>query len=338
MFVKSISFSILLIAGIFLGLIFIPRHYSVPELKKRETTQFWNLSTGSRIAYTLIPGKGKKKDYPVIFLQGGPGGPINDWNIMTFAPLAEEGYDVYLYDQIGCGLSARLTNINDYTVERHKRDLEEIVKLLGVHKVILVGQSWGAMLSALFIADNPEKVAQAVFTGPGPLLPENNKLEKIHPPDSLHLKNPEFTNRQVKKKVYTLRGRFVEFCAERFNWKLASDKEMDNFYCVLNDEMAKSTVKTPSVLNKPESGSGYYCMLKTVQSFPAVPDTRPKLANCKIPVLIMRGQYDGIKWGYVTEYLKLFSNSKLIIVQNAGHSIAREQPDIYIQTIREFLK
>ncbi|MBK9359012.1 MAG: alpha/beta fold hydrolase [Bacteroidales bacterium] len=59
---------------------------------------------------------------------GGPGGPIYDRNIKLLAPLAVNGFDVYLYDQIGCGSSARLENIEEYSVERHRRDLEEIVK------------------------------------------------------------------------------------------------------------------------------------------------------------------------------------------------------------------
>jgi len=39
----------------------------------------------------------------------------------------------------------------------------------------------------------------------------------------------------------------------------------------------------------------------------------------------------------VTEYLYLFTNHLLIIVPGAGHSIAREQPGLYIKNILEFL-
>ncbi|MBK6345567.1 MAG: alpha/beta fold hydrolase [Bacteroidales bacterium] len=61
-----------------------------------------------------------------------------DRNIKLLAPLAVNGFDVYLYDQIGCGSSARLENIEEYSVERHRRDLEEIVKTIGAEKVILI--------------------------------------------------------------------------------------------------------------------------------------------------------------------------------------------------------
>src|SRR6186713_1853965 len=98
---KYIKYVFLLGIAIYLLAVFIPRTYDVPQIQQREGTQFWNLPTGSKIAYTFVPAKGIKKPYPVIYLQGGPGGFISDRNIKILAPLAEYGYDIYLYDQIG---------------------------------------------------------------------------------------------------------------------------------------------------------------------------------------------------------------------------------------------
>ena len=143
--------------------VFIPRSYDVPQLNKRKSTQYWDLQTGSKIAYTLVSAKGIKKPYPIIYLHGGPGGFISDRNIEMLAPLSEDGFDIYLYDQIGSGQSERLVNINEYTADRHKKDLEELIKKIGSEKVILIGQSWGAILATLFIADNPDKVDKVMF-------------------------------------------------------------------------------------------------------------------------------------------------------------------------------
>lgn len=330
--------TVLVIAGFVILIIFLPRSYKVPAFREREGTRFWILKTGSRIAYIHIQAKGEKKPCPVIFLQGGPGGPVYNENIRILSILAESGYDVFLYDQIGCGYSDRLKNIEEYTVERHKKDLEEIVESIGVSKVILIGQSWGAILAAEFIADNPGKVEKVIFTGPGYLLPVNTSLAKIKAPDSLNLLSPQFTNKQGREKIYNYRAKIVEMCAKAFNWKLAPDKEMDEFETLLDQEMSKSTLCNPTILNAPENRSGFYSMVKTVQSFNQTDDIRPKLQNCTIPALIMRGQCDGIKWGFVTEYLDLFVNHKLVIVHGAGHSIAREQPEVYIANILNFLK
>lgn len=331
-------FFILLISGFVIYIIFVPRSYNVPELKKRAGTQYWTLKTGSKIGYTHIQAKGEKKPVPVIFLQGGPGGPVYEVNIRTLSILADSGYDVYLYDQIGCGYSDRLKNIEEYTVDRHRKDLEEIVTVIGTEKVILLGQSWGAILAAEYIAYNPGRVEKVIFTGPGHLLPLNYSLAAIPAPDSLDLRTPQFTNKKGREKIYNTRARAVEWCAKVFGFKLASDMEMDQFETILDHEMGRSTLCDPSKLGDLENRSGFYSMIKTVQSFNSTEDIRPKLKNCNIPALIMRGQCDGIKWGFVTEYLDLFVNHRLIIVPDAGHSIAREQPELYIKNILEFLK
>jgi proline iminopeptidase len=335
-FPRLIKYPILIGLIIFLSIILYPRNYDVPEFQKRAKTFYWDLSTGSRIGYSLIKAKGTKKPYPVIFLQGGPGAPIFDSNIERLSKLSNYGYDVYLYDLVGCGHSNRLENIDEYTVDRHKKDLAEIIKKIGAEKVILIAQSWGALLATNYLADHQAKIEKLIFTGPGPILPINNKLEERRAPDSLNLKEPKFTNTQGSQKANHLRARIVKFTAEKISYKLASDKEMDDFATNLNFELNKSTVVDASII-KPKSGFGYYVHIKTVQSFKKTPNRRDILSKCKTPILIMRGQFDGSKWGYTDEYLNVFKNHQLVIIPNAGHSIALEQADLYMNKIVKFL-
>jgi proline iminopeptidase len=331
-----IKYAILIGLIIFLSIILYPRTYDVPAFQQRTNTNYWDLTTGSRIGYSLIKAKGIKKAYPIIFLQGGPGAPIFESNIEILSKLSNYGYDVYLYDLVGCGHSNRLENVDEYTVDRHNRDLAEIIKKIGAQKVILIAQSWGAILAGNYILDHEEKVEKLIFTGPGPILPINYAQKEIKAPDSLNLKTTTFTNAQGSQKAYHLRARVVKFLAELFSYKLASDKEMDNFATNLNFEMNKSTVMDASKM-KLKSGYGYYVQIKTAQSFNKTPSRRDVLSKCKTPILIMRGQFDGGKWGYTEEYLRLFKNHQLVIIPNAGHSIALEQPELYIHTIVKFL-
>ncbi len=323
--------------AVYLLIAFIPRIYDVPQIQNREGTQYWNLPTGSKIAYTLVSGKGTKKPHPIIYLQGGPGGFISDRNIKILAPLSEDGYDIYLYDQIGSGHSDRLTNINDYTADRHKKDLEEIIKKIGSEKVILIGQSWGAILATLFIADNAEKVQRVIFTGTGPIQPMRQELLSAIPPDSLNLRKPPYSNNEANEKSKNVRTDLLRFLAKSFGIKLASDREADDYQTYLNNELNKATVCDTSKALKAEGGGGFYVQVMTVRSFSEIKDPRPKLKGSKIPVLIMKGQCDNQPWGFVNEYLELFPNYQLKIIPGAGHSISVEQPEIYLKTIRDFL-
>lgn len=333
---KIAMYTMLVCIIIFVLVVFLPRSYDAAKLKQRPGTQYWNLRSGSRIAYTLISATGIKRPFPVIFLQGGPGGPIFDRNIKALAPLSAAGYDIYLYDQLGCGFSQRLTNIEGYTADRHKRDLEEIVKIIGTGKVILIGQSWGAILATLFIADNPTLVDKVVFTGPGPIFPLNKELAQIEAPDSLQLRKPASTNAEAIQKASNIRTNLVKYLAETFGIKFATDNEMDN-YQTYQEGFNRATVCDPSKAPEAEAGSGFYCQVMTIHSLSEVKDPRPRLKGVKTPVLLMKGQCDNQKWGYITEYLKLFQNHKLYIIPDAGHSISIEQPDLYLKTIRDFL-
>lgn len=318
--------------------VFYPNSYDVPQFKEREGTKYWKLPTGSKIGYTLVPAKGVKKASPVIFLHGGPGGFITDRNIELLGKLANEGYDVYLYDQLGSGHSDRLDDITGYTAERHKKDLEAIVAEIGTEKVIFVGQSWGAILATLYIADNPSKVEKAVFSGPGPIAPFNNELLQLPAPDSLDLKEPVFNNKQANLEANNLRTRAASFMATVNGKKMMSDKEADDFQTYLNDKLNKATVADPKNAVPAQGGGGYYVQVMTYQSLFTIKNPRPALKGLHIPILVLRGQYDNQKWGAAKEYLDLFPNHKLVIVKDAGHSVTTEHPDIYMNEIRSFLE
>jgi proline iminopeptidase len=320
--------------------VFWPRSYGSRPMQPRSGIRYWDLATGSRIAYTLIPGKGVKKPYPIIYLQGGPGGAIGQGNIQHLMPVAEDGYDIYLFDEIGCGRSDRLAKIREYTADRHKRDLEAIVQQIGAPKVIIIGQSWGAILAVLYAADNPGSVAGMILTGPGPIIPVHPELARVAAPDSLHLHDPYYSNRQGNELANNIRTRAMALLAAKYGIKLASDDEADDFAAYLNHLVNRSTVADTSHIQTsiPGIGAGYYDQVMTAQSFSGTPDPRPKLKNSTIPILVMKGQYDNQKWGFTHEYLDLFPRHRLVVFPNAGHCIACEQLQAYQETIRSFLK
>jgi len=334
---KIILYTLLSGTLVFSWLIFFPRSYNMPQQINRVGTKYWQLPTGSNIGYTMIPAKGNKKPYPIIYLHGGPGGSISDSSISILSSFTEDGYDVYLYDQIGSGLSARLSNIKEYTAQRHVMDLEEIVKQVGTEKVIIIAQSWGAILATLFTADNLEKIDKIIFSCPGPIYPVQQKQSNQQAPDSFHLQPPIFSNAEGNKKINNIRTKSMAYFATWFGKKIASDKEADDFETLLSFEVNKSTVKDTANIAKPRAGNGFYARVMTMNSLSTIQDPRPKLLNSSISVLIMKGQYDNQKWGFTNEYAQVFKSNKLVVIPNAGHSIASEQRVLYLATIREFL-
>lgn len=328
---------LLLCAGSIAFVFFYPNNYNVTRLKERAGTRYWSLPSGSRIAYTLVPAKGWKQPYPVIYLHGGPSAGITDLEIETLGRFSNYGYDVYLYDQIGCGHSARLDDINEYTAERHRTDLEQIVEQLNTKKVILLGQSWGSILSALYLANNPDKVAKLVITAPAAMQPQNYAYAAIAVPDTLQIQKPALKTNLKKSFAITARSKAIEFWLRKFGKKLATDAEADQLATYNANELNKSMVCDSSHAVIAEGTEGFYAHYKTRLSLGKVQDPRPKLMTANTPVLIMKAQCDNQQWGYTTEYFDVFRNHEFAFIKNAGHNIFIEQPDEYIRTIKRFL-
>ena len=132
-----------------------------------EGQRFWELPTGSRIAYVRVPAEDRAPEAPVIFLHGGPGVPDMRGDSEYFERISRDGFDVYVYDMVGRGRSFRLADPRGYTLERDVADLEAIHWEIGAEKVVLIGHSYGAVLAAAYAASHPERVEKMVLSSPG---------------------------------------------------------------------------------------------------------------------------------------------------------------------------
>ena len=319
------------------GLTLVPRSYDVLAFEERPNTLYWALSTGSKIGYQKLEGDSMTGHSPIIYLHGGPGGRIADETIEMLAPLRKFNHDIYLYDQLGSGHSGRLDDISAYTVERHKEDLEEIVSKIGSGQVVLIGQSWGALLAIEYLKDNPDKVERLILTGPGPMLPINRALSMKAIPDSLSLRAPRYSNSEGNRKASNMRSKFLYFVATKFGVKASTDQEADDFFTYLNSELSKSTKCDPVNMRKSAGGGGYYSHIMTVNSFAEVEDNKAKIKGLKVPCLIVKGECDNQKWGFAEEYIETFPNTTLEIIVGAGHSIGMEHKEVYLSIISKFL-
>lgn len=111
----------------------------------------------------------------IVAVHGGPGGDYR--YMLNCKELANKGYYVVFYDQRGSGLSQRL-NKEQYS-EKGLLALDEIYKeLKGViehyktsstQKVILLGHSWGGILTSAFVGKYPNVANGLIVCEPGGL-------------------------------------------------------------------------------------------------------------------------------------------------------------------------
>jgi proline iminopeptidase len=295
---------------------------------------FWDLPDGSRIAYVRIPAEGNAQTSPVFILHGGPGVPDMAGDAAYFGRLARDGFDVYVYDQVGSGRSTRLADVRGYTLERDVADLEAIRRLIGVDQVILLGHSYGGKLAAAYAAAHSEHVARLVLTSPDDPSPAAGGA-------SMTFRLPLGSQLDVYALLIAPRPLFA-WALLQVNpaaaHAVASDDELD----ARQDRVYNRTRPALHCRDRnpgPElHGLGFFAN-QYPQSASRAPhqDFLPALSGSDIPTLIVKGRCDYLSWSSAVSYLQALPASRLIYFDDAGHNVYQDEPDRYLALIRAFL-
>ncbi|SDA24826.1 proline iminopeptidase [Sphingomonas sp. NFR15] len=121
--------------------------------------QWIRLSNGHRV-WTQRLGRGPKK---ILLLHGGPG--LSHDYMQCFADyLPKAGYELYFYDQLGCGRSDKPDDTRLWTLPRYLDEVEQVRAGLGLDHMILAGHSWGGILGIEYALRHPERLRGFVLS------------------------------------------------------------------------------------------------------------------------------------------------------------------------------
>jgi proline iminopeptidase len=317
-------------------LVFSPPPPSTPAVVTADV-RFWELPTGSRIAYTYTPAQRAAKPTPVVLVHGGPGAPAGRHDALA-QELAAAGFSVYDYHQIGAGLSARLADVSQYTVARHVADLDAIRHTLGADRLVLVGASWGAKLIASYLAVHPHRVAAAVIDSPpeiwSPAFTDPERLTDTGRRDqrAAVARHPRFATAHVLMRTVGPRAAHT----------LLPDAQMDGVFELFVSQINKRPGCHPAPTSETDTvetphGFGFWVNAVTTMDAERVADPRPALRSATAPVLVLRGECDYISWEATREYRDLLPNATLLAIANAGHTVTTDQPHLHRRLVRAFL-
>ena len=306
-----------------------------------EAVGYWDLESGSRIAFLKFPARTRTKEEPVIFLHGGPGGAVVSFNPITdvISKLSKDGYDVYFYDQIGGGLSGRLKNIREYQLSRHVSDLDQIRKKIKADKMILVGESNGGVITAHYAAKYPDNVKKLVLISPGELLSQewddesSGIIKDRASPETLQkfdelLKTPRILFAYLLLEVNP-------DAAYNFLSENEADTLVTQFVSLLLGGMACDPEQFPedhAIL------FGFWAtMIPDELPEPEDKAVKNRLRSLILPALILKAECDYLKWEVAYEYKTLLGNSTLLYLEGAGHMPFLEKPGLVLDSVRSFL-
>lgn len=332
---------------IFLGCLYLlvlrPSGSQFAEAIPYANTKYWQLPTGSRIAYSEFdPPQGVVvKPEAVVYLHGGPGVRQGPFDQDIYGSFAANGFRVFLYDQAGSGLSGFLPHLRDYTVARSVADLEAIREKIGVDKMILIGHSWGSTLAASYMAKFPTHVSKVVFHSPGEIWQlESGEEYDFSRTDVGHQGLPGLRllaalflrdrNADVAEKlVPQLESEIL--VVPSFRQTLGTVVCKNDFNRLPNDLIA-------AVDGHENPGVNPYVLQQLV------PDTEhaegnphAALRENRTPAILLYPECNYLSWKGALDYRKTLPNLKMFYIPRAGHYIQFEQPELLKRVILSFL-
>ena len=106
---------------------------------------------------------GEHPTVKILMLHGGPAA-THEYLLPLEAPLAEAGYEVYFYDQLGSHFSDQPDDVSLWTIERFVDEVEQVRLALGLDHFVLYGQSWGGLLGIEYALAHPEPLLGLVVS------------------------------------------------------------------------------------------------------------------------------------------------------------------------------
>jgi proline iminopeptidase len=265
-------------------------------------------------------GKGKGT---VVCLHGGPGA-THDYMI-PMADLVSEGYDVLLYDQLGCGKSELPKNIALFTIENGVEELEELRRRLKLGRIHLMGSSYGGLL-AIAYAIKYKKNLRSVITEGG--------LASV----PLAISEMQRLKRQLPSSVRTVLEKY-ESSGEYSNPEYLRAVEV--FYrrhvCRLREwpaELVYSIEHTSAPVYNTMNGPNEFTIIGNIRYW----DASDSLPCISVPTLVTGGKYDEVTPAVAKHIHDGIPDSVLRIFPNSSHLPMWEEREKFFSVVSGFLE
>lgn len=322
--------SVLLIASTILVL--RPLSVEVQHASRPQEMLYLDLPTGSRIAYSAYQVADNEPLPPVVFLHGGPGWAVLEGDRDFYSQITQFGYDVFLFDQLGSGYSARLESVREYSVERSIADLDAIREKIDTDDMILIGHNAGAELAVRYMARFPERVAQVLLVSPTPLSDDASFFDDFsHTASPIGLLPPPLEVRPL------LASRLATYGSSA-SQRLIPQQEVGAW---MESALAPGAFSCPGEAEEAPSvqgaGFNFYVYTRLDELLRQADDPRPRLAENLTPALILYSECNYISWPVIQQYDETLLADTIVYFEDAGHFIYPERGEDMLAVIGAFL-
>jgi len=265
--------------------------------------------------YYKVSGKG----HPLVLIHGA--WASHEWWRWQVPELSKH-YQVLSLDVRGHGKSSPLKRV--YSVDGFTSDLEIFLQKVEIDEVALVGWSMGGLISIQYCLNHPSKVKALVLIATRAHQNPHLKFKIILQYLQAHLNLlMDFTSpRKYDRATQRFPGENSPRIEREVRNMLSPATPKDVFDWVMAD-----------LTNNPREN--YFEVAKSIWNW----ETSEALRQINVPTLIMVGENDRLTPPRFSRLLHNgLSDSRLIIVEKAGHCLAMERPELVNIEILRFLR
>jgi proline iminopeptidase len=248
-----------------------------------------------------------------IYLHGGPWSMADggyEWDALA------DGVTLIAFDQRSGGHSQLVGDAALLTPEHFVRDLDALRQHFGIARMTLIGQSWGAMLAAMYAARYPATVERLVFISPGP--PSHSPYW----PQRLAKTNAVIGEAGVLRAAEL--GRQIAVAPDGQVAALCKERMAIIFRVYLNDAGALERMRvgycdgtSESIRHELAAGAAVFQALGEW-------DLLPDLAKLQQPALVLEGADTQVPLEATRAWAAALPNGRLLLVPGASHILFLE--------------
>ncbi len=266
---------------------------------------------------------GKDEHGSILCLHGGPGAACD--LMRPTAALAQFGFRVVIYDQLGCGRSQRPKSYSGMTMESLADEADAVRRQLNLGRCHLFGYSFGGALALQTILRHPRGF-RSLCVGSG-YASDSEAADGVRRlvaelPRSLRtaIEDFELRGKGPEKQYQRACGYFFQRHSSRFA------------VTPLDMLLGRQSVN-PAIGN---AMVGHEHILGESTGTLAGWDVRKELPRIRVPTLVTVGRRDFITPRCAETIRRGIPSSRLITYKHSGHTALYEEMDAYLKNLRDF--
>jgi len=265
-------------------------------------------------------GKGEEA---LLCLHGGPGCTC-DYVRDSHSFLADHGYRVVVFDQLGSGASDKPKDKSLWNIPRFVQEVEAVRSTLKLGKVHLLGQSWGTWLGIEYCLKHIDNVKTYIMANGSGSVPqtvaEMNRLRGDLGAETVAMmlrhEAEGTTNHPEYMAAVTIL--YYRHLCRVDPWPEAVRRSMEGVNMDVYGTMW---------------GPNEFCCIGTLKDWNRLPD----MHRINVPTLILGGMHDELTPNCAMAMQRALPNAQTRVFKNSSHMPFWEEPKEYFGALRKFL-